>query len=415
MFTLPDLLANLQQNGGVAPTFDAQAVQDSTDLLILAAGFNGCGVPDGNFLTASTVVPCTVTGIAPASPIALSSLNGTTNVTMASYTGTGFPPPGGYFTCPTSGGGTALCGYASYGGSDILQDVFYISGGSGNIPANATLTFVNAVYVNISSWCFVNGVPWQQSFGYCVSIKNPTGTAFQAVPTSSGDRKDLVVVSTAGVVSIQQGNPVATLDWTRNNGANYTTPAPAKPALTTTSPTVLAEIYIPGTGSALLPNSGLIPIQAGQITDKSLVINPGLGVASASGPASDVTLVNSNTFYTVATSASLPIGEYLVLAQVDLDNTGGSAADCAANLVAGTATLASGSSGATGFVTPGESSIPASSLETVVVLGTLSVVAAGTVILQAKASVGSSAVVAKQNTVEGSLGKGSYLQIFKLG
>ena len=86
-------------------------------------------------------------------------------------------------------------------------------------------------------------------------------TALAPAAASSTDRRDIVVASTAGAVSIVSGTPTTetAIPWTTTSSYN----PPVKPAIPAGS-VLLAEIYIPGGGGTIV---------TGWITDKTLT-NP---------------------------------------------------------------------------------------------------------------------------------------------
>ena len=96
-------------------------------------------------------------------------------------------------------------------------------------------------------------------------------TALAPAAASSTDRRDIVVASTAGAVSIVSGTPTTetAIPWTTTSSYN----PPVKPAIPAGS-VLLAEIYIPGGGGTIV---------TGWITDKTLT-NPyltGVGAQTA--------------------------------------------------------------------------------------------------------------------------------------
>lgn len=260
---MPDLLQ------GSTPTFDAQAIPDSTDWAIMAAGQQGYGVVSGS---APTITISTHTYTTTASAINLSALTGTGSIPLTTAPNN-WPVGGGYVSCPTTGGGTAIIAYTATSGDSITDPLLLNGGGtvSGQIAASTVLTAAFGIIISSGSSIYNQ---WTSEaigdgFGDIISLQAPGG-GFAALPCSlGGDRKDMVVISPSSpyVASIVQGTACSQVDWTRNNGS-YTNPPPVKPAWSSSFPVVLTEIYVPGSGSM----QGNTSIAAGNLVDKSLVL-----------------------------------------------------------------------------------------------------------------------------------------------
>ena len=132
-------------------------------------------------------------------------------------------------------------------------------------------------------------------------------TALAPAAASSTDRRDIVVASTAGAVSIVSGTPTTetAIPWTTTSSYN----PPVKPAIPAGS-VLLAEIYIPGGGGTIV---------TGWITDKTLT-NPyltGVGAQTAIRTAANQDLPRRGGNVGVATSvdasASFPYGQIEVV------------------------------------------------------------------------------------------------------
>jgi hypothetical protein len=389
--TMPDLLQ------GVTPTFDAQAIPDSTDWSILAAADAGNGVAAAS---APVVSPCTTT-VTNTNTVTLASLNGTGTLTISSAAA--LPPGGGYLTVPTTGGGTATISYTAGSGS-TLSNPFYItgSGGSGSIASGATMTSICAVQIT-GGYAAAGNVPVHLNSGSTsyVSIVNPSGTIWQSLPASATDRKDTLVCTTAGVLSILQGTACAQAGWTRNNGS-YTNAPPVKAAWASGTPIVLTEIYVQATGQ-----SGANTIAAGNLVDKSVpIVAPNLNpnAAGIDGSA-DITLSNSawTTVCTItipATGTSLPT--WMMIGGVTVEETAGATtSEVEMQIVAGTAAFF----GPLGGLTSGETTLTTTgSTDSLPFAASGLVSTPGTILVQARAS-GSATVKAKKTTVTTGVGQ----------
>ena len=378
------------------PVYDAQAIPDSTDYSILAAADEGYGVVANDSVRSAPVVSVCTQTCTNTNTTALSTLTGSASLTVSSSSGL---PPAGYGYVPTSGGGSAYISWTGGGGGgSTLTGVFYISGGSGNITAGATITSVFALSV-AAGFVMNNGVPASVA-AQAISLQNFSGSAFQALPPQSGDRKDMLVSTTAGVLSIVQGVACPQLDWTRNNGS-YTNAAPVKAAWASATPIVLTEIYLPGTGSTHYgtPNT----LVAGNLTDKSVpTIYPNLTDSTVS-LGSDATLTTSMA--TVLTSGSLQPGTYLMVgAMLASLSTVTSTAEVNWQFAAGTATVGGltiigQGVGETTLLTTATNTTAQAMCPIAVIFN---VSAAGTVVVQAKTSAGT--VKIKATTPTGGLG-----------
>lgn len=95
------------------------------------------------------------------------------------------------------------------------------------------------------------------STGTTVSWSSGTATAGAA---SASDRKDIVVVTSSGTLSVIAGTPCGTAGWSTGSNGN----PPVKPALPT-GDILLAELYIAATTTT---------VASANITDKRVVIGP---------------------------------------------------------------------------------------------------------------------------------------------
>jgi hypothetical protein len=392
LLNVPNLLQ------GSSPTFDAQAIPDETDWQILAAGHNGygtCGVDQ--VLVAPAVTPCTQT-CTNTNLTALSTLTGSATLTVSSTAGF---PPAGYFTCSTTGGGTATIGYTGGGGSgSSFTGCFYISGGSGSIAAAATLTSICAV--SIAAGAIFNNFAVVSVTAQAISIVNQSGTAYQVLPASAGDRKDTLVFSSSGTPAIEAGTPCSQAGVTRSN-MSFTNPPPVKTLYSTYSssnPIVLTEIYVQATGQ-----SGANTIVTGNLVDKSVPISPAVMI-SYGGAAADVALTVASTVYTVLTTNSLAVGTWLITGAVIFEKTSTGTAEVELSVTAGTASVFFGELGQTAA----EGTVATTS-ETVTLPFSIlvSVIAAGTILIQARAN--ATGVTSKKNTVVSSLAGSGYSAI----
>lgn len=398
MFILPDLVQ------GSAATFDAQAVPDATDYAILGVGSEGFGAVAADTGRAAPVVtPCTATVVI-TSTTALSTLTGTQTVPLTG--GSAGMPPSGFLTVPSTGGGTASIGYNGLSGG--LQNCFYISGGSGNIAAASTATSIMAVAV--SAGFVMNNYTPVTVAAQAISVQNVGGTAWQALPASTTDRKDWLVAATSGTLSIVQGTPCSVLDWTRNNGS-YGIPPPVKATWSSSNPISLNEIYIPGVGSSHGTNGVLA---TGNLVDKSVPVAYPTITSTPNNTSGDTTIVSANTPVTCLTSASLPIGSYLAIGSIVIEALAATAQKVSAKITSGTVVVALGLYLG---VASGEATLPAVIGECVIIpfAVSFSVTTAGTIIIQAQSNTGSSSSSVKNATPTASLGQCSGLQIIRTG
>lgn len=391
MLQVPDLFPLV----GSSPTFDAQALQDNTDLSTLGAAHQNLGVNGGSN---PAVVPCTATVTGPGSTTLLSSLTGSTTLTVSGIANGPLPTGGGYFLAPTTGGGSAMIGYASSNGTTTFVGCFYISGGSGSISASATLSVINAITVP-ANFVAITGLGQQtvnSGNAISVSLKNIGGTAFQAIPQSTTDRKDMLVLNFLLTPTIVQGTPCGTLDWSRNTG-NYATPAPVKPAYSLINTSIiLTEIYVPGATSAALPQNAAA-LAVAQLTDKTVGIATPILPYLLERLGTDFTVTTANTEQVAFTSGSIPIGTYLIAGQVEVFNSSGSACTVAVRMQP----TASGGITASAAQYPGAgTTLAAGAWATLPFNGQVVVSAAGTVDIRVQATIGSSGVKVK-STDEG--------------
>lgn len=398
-FTLLDLLQ------GTTPTFDAQAIPDSTDWAILAAAHAGYGVAFSQGFATAPCSLCTSTAVTTASPITLSSLTGSASVpTTGSISPLTWPNGGGYFSCPTTGGGTAVVSFTGLSGINFTNCT-YISGGSGSIAASTTLTSQFAIQLGaaqhmVSEWVDIN----YSGLGGTVSLQAPGG-GFAALPASAGDRKDLVVVNTSGsATTIVQGTACSQVDWTRNNGS-YTNAPPAKPAWSSSTPVALCEVYVPGIGSS----HGNLAIGVGNLTDKSVVATLNFQPLAPTILGTDFT-ITSTAEAVALTTASVPIGQYMVFANAEFSVT--SAAQCSARVfptASGGATLAGPSKA------PADGTwVVAAEYASVSLVGYLSISGAGTLDLRVQTSVGSSNAKVKATDVQNSWANTTQINLLRI-
>lgn len=386
------VLNNLLQ--GTTPVYDAQAIPDATDFAILCAAIGGNGVVANDSNRTAPVVSSvsSATATLNTSAVALSSLTGTQDLTCAGFSAIPYAPSG-YLSVPTTGGGNALIGYNTTDGLSVFHNCFWISGGSGNIANGATFTSIYSVQV-AQGYVMNSGAPVQTVVAggttTYLSLQNQSGTAWQSLPPSAGDRIDTVVCNATGTLSIVAGTACSQLDWTRSNGS-YTNAAPAMAAWSSSTPIILTAIYVPGTGSS---HGTGATIGAGQLTDKTVGITPPIlnQVNAAITGGADIAL--SNAALTTVVTLTLTPGTWTVKGAVAVELSAAAAlSEVEVTIVAGTATLGTlaGQYSGSGWV------VAVGDATTVPFNAIIPVTAAGTVLVRARKS-GAATVSAKKNT-----------------
>jgi hypothetical protein len=177
------------------------------------------------------------------------------------------------FTIPNAENPPTYAGQAVLDSTDILAlaAVTSLTG----VSYGCTVSAGSGLTVNV-----VAGVVQYQ--GVTSAVSAATNYAPGGYAASSADRRDIVVASNAGAISITQGTPCSIAAWTYASG--YL--PPVKPAIPASS-ILLAELYIPGSASS---------ISAGMILDKTCTTIPSTirsSTAYNSGSAASITTASS--------------------------------------------------------------------------------------------------------------------------